>query len=213
MKTFDAQQIDPFWKWFGRSSDKLIRGVQKERLTTQLDRRLRRIHPGLIWEIRPGASRPRQLTISPNLDPNLRGIVQEIIFAAPPLKHWDLSAVRQAKDWNYRLLVRKFGAGHLEIDVSKWSFVLLCCSSGKHQVLLSGENVSPLAKKQRWKAAGDALVNILGEEMVLDAMDGFELVRRMPSMIATRSKPISLLRETIMVPAAGNCLESGVQCV
>jgi hypothetical protein len=63
------------------------------------------------------------------------------------------------------------------------------------------------------KAAGDVLVNLLGEEMVLDAMDGFELVRRLPSVIATRSKPISLLRETITVPQGGNGLQSGAHCV
>jgi len=111
------------------------------------------------------------------------------------------------------LLVRKFDVAPLEIDASQWNFALLRSSTGKHQVLLSGENVRPLRRSQRWKVAGDALVNILGEEMVLDALDGFELVRRLPSLIAAQAKPISLLRETIMATPVGNCLESGVQYV
>jgi hypothetical protein len=125
MTIIPARQIEEFWNWFVSVSDLLMAGTVEGKLTKQMDRRLRGLHPGLIWEIKPGVTRLRQLTISPNLAANLRGTAQEIIFAAPLLEHWDLSAVRQPKEWNYRLPLKKFGASPMEIDVSTWSFVLL----------------------------------------------------------------------------------------
>jgi hypothetical protein len=213
MTMIPAKQIVEFWSWFVSVADLFIAETVEGELTRQLDRRLRRLHRGLIWETGPGTLRERQLTISPNLNPNLRSAAQEIVFGAPDLANWEFHPARQVKEWNYRLFLDRRGGRLVTIDASKWGFVLLRCAEGKHQVLLSAKNLPRLQKSRRHKVAADVLCNLLGEEVVLDAMTDFDVVLKFPSLIARRSAPISLLRETIMATQVGNCLESGVQYV
>ncbi len=213
MRILPAKQIEEFWKWFVSVADLLMAGTVKGELTKELDRRLRGLHPGLIWETGPGTSRRRQFTISPNLNPNVRSVAQEIVFAAPDLANWEFHPVRQVKEWNYQLLLDRRGARPVTIDASKWGFVLLLRAEGKQQVLLSAKNLPRLQKSRRHKVAADVLCNILGEEVVLDGLTDFDVMHRFPSVLARRSTPIHSLREVMAGSRDWSRLPTGEHCV
>ena len=171
-----TRQIEEFWDWFVEVSDWLIAGIEKGAYMRQLDERLRELHPQLRWEICPGVSRARQLTISPNLDPGLRGTARDIVFAAPVLAKWEFCPARQPKEWDYKLHLASDGMTPVELDASNWVFVLLSSPDGGFYVLLSDRNLPPLTEAQRRQAAADVLCNLLGEELVMDTIRDFELV-------------------------------------
>ena len=184
MSSADPAQVINFWDWFISVSDELRAGGESGALMTQLDDRLSEIHRGLIWEICPGGLRPRQLTISPNLDPVLRNTAQEIVFAAPVLAHWEFYATRQPKEWNYKIHVGSRNGNRIELDVSDWVFLLLQCLNGKQQVLLSCRKMPLLTANQRWQAGADVLCNLLGEDLVMDRIKDFEFGCGFQSLIA-----------------------------
>jgi hypothetical protein len=170
----DAKQIHDFWEWFITVSDRLMTEPANEALATQLDERVREFHHGLIWEICPGGFRPRQLTISPNLDPELRQTAREIIHAAPVLAHWEFYPTRQPKAWDYKVHIDNHKGQRMELDVSDWVFLLVFCFHGKQAVLLSSKTMPPLNEHQRRLAAAEVLCNLLGEDVVMDKIEDFE---------------------------------------
>jgi len=170
----DLRPVHDFWEWFISASDRLIAGPENEALMRELDERVREIHRGLIWKICPGGFRPRQFTISPNLDPLLRHAAREIIHAAPVLAHWEFYATRQPKAWDYKINLDNHNGQRIELDVSDWVFLLVPCFRGKQAVLLSAKTMPPLNENQRRQAAADVLCNVLGEDVVMDGIEDFE---------------------------------------
>lgn len=170
----DPKQIHDFWEWFITVSDRLMAEPESAALRKQLDERVREIHRGLIWEICPGGFRPRQFTISPNLDPTLRHAAREIIHAAPVLAHWEFYATRQPKAWDYKINLDNHNGQRIELDVSDWVFLLVPCFHRKQAVLLSAKTMPPLNENQRRQAATDVLCHLLGEDVVMDGIEDFE---------------------------------------
>jgi hypothetical protein len=180
----DVKQTHDFWEWFITVSDWLMAAPENEALMSQLEERVREIHSGLTWEICPGGFRPRQFTISPNLDPRLRHTAREIIHAAPVLAHWEFYATRQRKEWDYKIHTDNCTGQRIELDVSDWVFLLVPCFNGKQAVLLSSKTVPPLNEYQRRQAAADVLCNLLGEDLVMDEIEDFEFGCEFQSSIA-----------------------------
>jgi hypothetical protein len=192
----DLKQIHDFWEWFITVSDQLIAGPENELLMRELDERVREIHRGLVWEICPGGFRPRQFTISPNLDPLLRQMAREIIHAAPVLAHWEFYATRQPKAWDYKINLDNHNEQRMQLDVSDWVFLLVPCFDGKQAVLLSSKTMPLLNENQRRQAAADVLCNLLGEDLVMDRIEDFEFGWGFQSSIAEWT-PIRLLAPAI----------------
>jgi hypothetical protein len=193
----NAMQIEQFWNWFIDVSDGLIAGIEKEACMWRLDERLRALHPGLRWEICAGVSRARQLTISPNLDPELRATAQEIVFAAPVLANWEYCSARQPKEWDYKIHLPGHGPRPVELDATNWVFILLGSPDGGYYMLLSDPNLPLLTEAQRRQAAADVLCNLLGEELVIETIRDFELVYNFHHYLAQRASPIHLLPAAI----------------
>ncbi|HET6843536.1 MAG TPA: hypothetical protein VFK06_17925 [Candidatus Angelobacter sp.] len=178
------KQIHDFWEWFITVSDRLMAAPEDEALIRQLDERVREIHRGLTWEICPGGFRPRQFTISPNLDPELRQTAREIIHAAPVLAHWEFYPTRQPREWAYKIQIDNHKGQPIELDVSDWVFLLVHCFHGKQAVLLSSKTMPPLNENQRRQAATDVLCSLLGEDVVMDRIEDFEFGCGFQSSIA-----------------------------
>jgi hypothetical protein len=195
----NTRQIEHFWNWFIDVSDWLIAGIEKEAYMWRLDERLRALHPGLRLEIGPGVSRARQLTISPNLDPELSATAQQIVFAAPVLANWEYCAARQPKEWNYKIHIHvtSHGPRPVELDAANWVFILLSSPGGGYYLLLSAPNLPLLTESQRRQAAADVLCNMLGEELVMETIRDFELVYNFHHYLAQRASPIHLLPDAI----------------
>jgi hypothetical protein len=192
----ERKKIEEFWRCFQSGSSDLLTGTHDARLLTELSNHLNAIDPGLIWETSPGESKRCQLTISPNLDKNLRETAQKIVSAAPALEDWEFHHARQPRKWDYKLTLESDGGPPVEIDASGWVFIALYYPSDTYQVLLHGGNLPPLTNDQRWQAAEAVLVHLLGEEVVLDVIHDFGLLPTLEPLEALSTKPLCLLRET-----------------
>ncbi|HEY6305023.1 MAG TPA: hypothetical protein VI488_01030 [Candidatus Angelobacter sp.] len=69
---------------------------------------------------------------------------------------------------------------------------------GSHEILLQGDDLSPLDDDERWQAAAITLESILGEDLLLDKVKEFELVGELEPRFAEKRKPIQRLRETVL---------------
>jgi len=187
-------QVSEFWDWFRDVADALAANVENSSLLTKLDSRVRNLDPNLSWEIGPGLSKPWQLVISPNLNRDLRERAREIVARAPTLRAWEFHTARQPKEWNYKL---ELGGDKVPVDASDWTFVLLKYPNGVHEILLRGKGLPPLSDDERWQAAAITLESILGEDMVLDRVDEFELVDKLEPRFAESERPIQHLREAV----------------
>ncbi|HET6843533.1 MAG TPA: hypothetical protein VFK06_17910 [Candidatus Angelobacter sp.] len=197
----EGKKIEEFWRCFLSVADDLLAGTHDPLLQMELSNHLYAIHPFLIWETGPGHSKRRQLTISPNLNPDLRETAKNIVSAAPALEDWEFQHARPRRKWNYKLTVETGRGTPIEIDASGWVFIALYFRPGAYQVLLHGENVPPLTENQRRQAAADVLVNLVGEEVVLDVISDFCLLNTLEPLAAMSTKPIRLLRETVAGPS------------
>jgi len=81
----ERKKIEEFWRCFLSVSADLLAGTEDALLQIELSNHLYAIDPDLIWETGPGHSKRRQLTISPNLNPDLRDTAKNIVSAAPAL--------------------------------------------------------------------------------------------------------------------------------
>jgi hypothetical protein len=197
MRSGGTDRVEEFWAWFAGIAPSLAANVEEPTLVHQLDTRVRDLDKALSWEIGPGVSKPWQLVISPNLDPELRGDARAIISRAPEVPGWEFHPSRQAKSWNYQLQLDSAAPSSL-IDASKWTFVLLRHPDGAHEVLLRARDLPTLSDDERWQAAAMALESILGEDAVMDRVQGFELLDELEPRFAEQERPIQELRKAVL---------------
>ena len=190
---FDATA---FWSWFRTNADQLADNYENSPLLHHLDIQLRRINPGLSWEIGPGISKPLQLVVSPNLDRRLREIARAVVSAAPMLRDWEFHFARQPKKWNYKFQLSK-GESALPMDASAWTFVLFKYPDGTREILFKAAGAAKLTRKQRDTAAAIVLESVLGEELLLDFVDEFDLLEKLPARFKNKERPIRLLRDAV----------------
>jgi len=130
---------------------------------------------------------------------NLRQRTQEIVSQAPVLEGWEFYSARRPKDWDYKFVMeRSDGRGSIELDASDWGFVLLQYPDGAREVLLQGNNLPALDDDERWQAAAMTLEGILGEEVILEKINEFELADQLEPRFAAQQRPIQGLREAVV---------------
>jgi hypothetical protein len=198
MSTKLARSSTEFWSWFRLTSEAIALNPHDSALLAELDFRVRRLGPKLSWEIGPGLSKPWQLVISPSLNPDLRELAKSIVAASPALRDWEFHSARQPKKWDFKFeLEDSKGRGPKELDASTWKFVLLKYPDGKNEILLRADGQTKLTKKQRKLAATIVLESILGEEMLLDCVDDFQLVEKLEPRLSKMLRPIQRLRDAV----------------
>lgn len=192
-------KVEEFWDWFRGIAPLLAADVENLSLLQELDARMHGLDAALSWEVGPGACEPLQLVVSPNLDRELQARAKEIIAHAPVVQGWEFHSARRSKDWDYKLLMeRSDGRRPVQIDASNWQFVLLQYPDGGRELLLQGNNLPSLDDDERWQAAAITLESILGEDVVLDRINDFELVDQLEPRFEAKRKPIQRLRETVL---------------
>jgi len=187
-----------FWNWFQRVAPQLAADTTSEQLLAALDAQIRELNPSLSWEIGPGLQKPLQLVISPNLDRSLRAVARQIVSCAPELLQWEFHAARQPKYWDYQVELR-VGQNRIpiQLDASQWTFVLLKYPDGTHEVLLCGNGAMGLTDENRWQVAAIVLESVVGEELLLDRIDEFDLVDELEPRLASQQRPIAVLRQAL----------------
>jgi hypothetical protein len=186
-----------FWEWFSSVAPLLAADPENPPILKQLDERVSQMHPKLSWEIGPGLYKPWQFVISPNLDAKLRKTSAEVIKHCPGLTDWEFYGARQPKQWDYNFQLQIAGM-LVDFDASRWKFVLLRYPDGMHEILLKGENLPKLTAEQRQQAAAITLESILGEDVILQSVDEFELLNELEPRFASKARPIQQLREAVL---------------
>ena len=196
----ESAQISEFWKWFTSIASSLAADVQNGTLLQEFDSKLAHLNSKLSWEIGPGSSEPWQLVISPNLDPDLRETAKDIVAHAPVVEGWEFYSARRPKKWDYGFRIDRAEneAEPIELDATGWSFVLLEYPDGGREVLLQADNLPKLDADERWQAAAIVLESILGEEVLMDGINEFELVEQLEPRFAQRRRPIQGLRAAVL---------------
>lgn len=196
-RTDAGTEIDSFWRWFASIASRLGTKLDDEKLLGELDRRVHQLDPQLSWEVGPGIARPSQLVISPNLDRKVRPVARRIIAEAPICDDWEFYAARQPREWDLRFELAGESGKRRALDASSWTFVLLRYPDGAHEILLRTPDRPPLPEEQRWDAAAIVLEGILGEDILLDRIERFELVDDWEDRLAARARPIAQLRDAL----------------
>lgn len=186
----DGEGIGAFWAWF--SARVTIRHEPADQaLVAELDERVNTLHPGLSWEIGPGAAAARQLVISPNLDLTLAPIAAAIVAAAPAVDDWEFHAWRQPKrDWNFTFALAAPDGRSVDVDASNWRFVLLHYPEGEREIVLQADDLEGLVDAQRELAAVIVLESVLGEEHFVSRVDTFALLDLLEPRLAERAQSI-----------------------
>jgi DNA-binding MarR family transcriptional regulator len=96
-----ARQINDFWSWWqqheGEYRDQLQAGQLSARLTGDLGRAVRAVHPDLVWEVGPGTSAELALVVSAGGVAELRALSERWYRAGPARgSTWEYHAARQA---------------------------------------------------------------------------------------------------------------------
>ncbi len=198
-KIHPLNNLNEFWDWFRNNAGALATDAESPALLAELDRRIRNLDPRLSWEIGPGRSRSRQFVISPNLDRDLRTVTRRIVSHAPGLRDWEFHATRQPKEWDFKFeLERTSDSKTIQLDASGWTFVLLQYPDGIREILLKGTRLPLLTEDEREQSAQIVLESVLGEDILIDVVDEFELVDELEPQFAKLERPIQLLREAVM---------------
>lgn len=196
MKSVKTDAVDEFWQWFQEVAPILHREWNRADLVEALDRRIHELNPDFSWEIGPHGLSDSQLVISPGLNRDLRVEARRVVERAPTVAAWTFFAARQPKEWDYRFQL-EVGEETIELDASSWHFVLLKYDNGTHEVLLSARDASELSPSERWQAAAIVLESILGEDVILDRLEEFDLVGELPPQLSGRERPIQELRKAM----------------
>ena len=97
------EAIEAFWEWWtdhgGAALAEAIRTGEATDLPDQVTALFAAIHPQLQWQITPGSHANHALTLSPDGDPELRGITEVWLRTGPePEDTWEYHAARQPLD-------------------------------------------------------------------------------------------------------------------
>jgi hypothetical protein len=193
----DETSIGDFWRWFAENAPGLSAGTRNSSALEALDRHVMALNPKLSWEIGPGRHKPNQFVVSPNLDRSLREETRRIVSRAPLIEDWEFYSTRQLKEWKYQVeLASSIDGPAWRLDASEWQFVLLLYPDGMREVILNG-NIPNLSSNQRWQAAAIVLESILGEDMMMEKIDEFDLTPTLEPRFEERKRPLDLLRAAI----------------
>ena len=191
------QTINEFWTWFGSIADSLAANVEDATLLKDLNTRIVNLHPDVSWEIGPGIKSELFLALSPNLNRSLLLTTRHIVSYAPELTNWDFYPALPPKLWDYRFEIEHNGSV-LVIDAAAWSYVMLRYPDANYELLIEGTEKLPNDEDVRWQICAILLQGILGEEILLERIDHFELFDQIPSEFRALRKPIKQLRSAVV---------------
>ncbi len=185
----DDMNHNRFWIWFCRNADAITRNYDDEILINELDNEVFLSWPRLCWEIGPDSSEGWYFALSPNLDRDMAEIAKEAIRYAPKIPGWKFYATRQRKSWNGQF---EFSTpqGIIEIDSSKWEYVLLRYPDGVCEIFLIGSESGLLSDDERSQAAAIVVEGMLGENCILSNNLVFTLSNVIEKQFIGKQKPI-----------------------
>ena len=188
-------EITLFWNWFQESEHLFKEVTDPQAVVEAMDEHV--LSFGLFsWEIGEGNSKPHYFMISPNGDGRRMEISYKIMEAAPNLRDWEFRYCKPPKEWDYQLEVYNRFLVKRRIDVSEWEYVINKTPDGMVEVIIQSLNMDDIDTEDQLNAAEIALINILGEELVIDNLCALEVVREFSVQDDLRSRHMRTLKRS-----------------
>ena len=191
--------IKQFWDWFSSISERLASDFEDPEILAELDNRVKQLDSRLSWELGPGIRKTNQLVISPNLDSALLPVTRGIINESPILSAWEFHPARLPKKWDFLFFLQGEDKAPVRLDATRWRYVLLQYSDSSREVILLADSLPQLNDDDKWQAAAIVLESELGEELLLEQLENFQLVESLEPELSRKTKPIQSLRSVVGV--------------
>jgi hypothetical protein len=171
-----------FWAWFAGESSliaQLFSADDQRRLDALLTPQVKKLEPGLAWEIGPGSKKTYRFVLSPQGSREHLVRSKQIVAAAPELPEWEFAPAKPPKQWDMRLIMSNRRGQEVEIDANLWKYLLTAYDNRAFfDVTLVAEKLPRLDEKARAFAGYLILEGILGEAFVIERIGDVQLVTK-----------------------------------
>jgi hypothetical protein len=160
---FNKLDTQMFWHWFSRHYNELGENFENDKTLAELDNRIMGLGD-FAWEIGPGTKDNNQLVISPGGNLDLLPITKQIVSSAMNIPGWVFIYAKPPKEWKLIFNFQKGNGEVIEINASKWKYVLLNYEDDGLEIILQTFYLTNLSEEDKLIAAEILLDGILGEE-------------------------------------------------
>ncbi|MGH9530768.1 MAG: hypothetical protein ACRD2Q_00135 [Terriglobales bacterium] len=188
--------IQEFWSWFRKRAPRLAEMYEAnmlEELGEEVNRRLDTISGDLPWEVGPGRRKKYSLTLSPEGNPQLSILIQQMLDEAPNIHDWELYSSRQPRPPSRAIQLPERG---LDFPTDQWRFIPEeDLATNRVHLKILDRRLASEDREAALKAVSIFLDQFLGEEMV-ERWIGMITVAK--SSARRKSHPISELLDYIV---------------
>jgi hypothetical protein len=185
------EAIEAFWQWFSLHHSE-IENLLDQKDTSALARRVNAavnlLSPQIAWEIGPGLVSPYMLALPPEGDASLRGIIDQIMQAAPKIQGWEFHSSRPVRPFQPEIRLPEMG---LTLQTSDWQFSLEPTrGASRLELHVYDDRLAAFDEKIALTAVFILLDAVLGEDMVEKWVGD---IRVYPSPLPGRSTGLHLM--------------------
>ena len=168
-------QVSDFWDWFSKYAALLQPAKYDTAFLAHIDHTISSW--GFTWEVGPGLLKENSFTISPGGKKELLGETDKIVAKAPQLDNWEFYSWKQPKEnWSMAKL-----DGRMEIDASRWTYVLLKYPDDKTEILIKADNLKAVETNRKELAVDLVLTHLIGEKRKIEEIDFIDIVDQFDS--------------------------------
>lgn len=194
-ESLNKDKIEAFWRNFTEISRFLEDDLEQDEVLSRLDKLVSELHGEVSWEVGPGEETDFSFVISPNGEAELLGFTRSVIALAPILPKWEFYYYRRKKKWNYVIELEEDNK-FKSYEVSNWGFIMFKGESGIEISIIPDESIE-LTEDQKWQTGMIILESILGEKVVIEHVDYFEVNDKIDESLRRRIRPIHDLASAI----------------
>jgi hypothetical protein len=164
-----------FWQWFSSHHKEFGENFDNEEMLAELNDRIVGLGD-FAWEIGPGTKNNNQLVISPGGNLDLLPVSKQIISYATTIPGWIFCYAKPPREWNLLFNFRIEDDVIIEVNASKWKYVLLRYEDMGFEIIVQTRDLKNLCENDKLIAAEILLDGILGEEVRMIHITNIEIV-------------------------------------
>lgn len=171
----DAFKIKQFWEWFSKNCQNFGIDFDNAVLLEELDEWISRLGD-FSWEVGPGKTKENGLVISPNGSADLLQDTKEIIKNAKDCTGWEYYYAKPVKEWELIFDFETSEEEIVEVDASKWEYVLLQYEDRMLEIIIQASDLCQLDESDKQAATEILLDGVLGEETRIQTICAIDVV-------------------------------------
>ena len=192
----DIFKVKQFWEWFLENCQNFGVDFDNTELLEELDEWIRRLGD-FSWEVGPVNAKGNALVISPNGDADLLDVTKEIIKNAKECVGWEYYYAKPVKEWGLIFDFETNEGDLVEVDASKWEYVLLEYEDGLFEIIIKASDLRQLDESDGQVAAEVLLDGVLGEEMRIQTICAIDVVEEFDKEYREKAGNIKNLPEHV----------------